>query len=93
MEKNQYKRKQREMLANMIKKLKNENEIDYNEDTDLNRNIIPKKPKFKKHHKRKNLNLNDNLNKEIHGIDPQAYQNYEKCKYKIIYIYNYKYSN
>jgi hypothetical protein len=93
MEKNHYKRKQREMLANMIKKLKNENEIDSNEDTDLNRNIIPKKPKFKKHHKKKNLNLNDNLNKEIHGIDPQAYQNYEKCKYKIIYIYNYKYSN
>ena len=89
MEKNHYKRKQREMLANMIKKLKNENEIDYNEDTDLNRNIIPKKPKFKKHHKKKNLNLNDNLNKEIHGIDPQAYQNYEKCKYKILYIYNY----
>ena len=89
MEKNQYKRKQREMLANMIKKLKNENEIDYNEEIDLNRNIIPKKPKFKKHHKRKNLNLNDNLNKEIQDVDPQAYKNYEKCKYKILYIYNY----
>lgn len=82
MEKNQYKRKQREMLANMIKKLKNENEIDYNEETDINinRNIIPKKPKFKKHHKRKNLNLNDNLSKEIQDVDPQAYKNYEKCK-------------
>jgi len=89
MEKNQYKRKQREMLANMIKKLKNENEIDYNEDADLNRNIIPKKPKFKKHHKRKNLNLNDNLNKEIQDVDPQAYKNYEKCKYKKLFIYNY----
>jgi hypothetical protein len=53
------------------------------------RNIIPKKPKFKKHHKRKNLNLNDNLNKEIQDVDPQAYKNYEKCKYKILYIYNY----
>jgi len=88
MEKNQYKRKQREMLANMIKKLKNENEIDYNEDADLNINIIPKRPKFKKHHhhKKKNLNLNDNLNKEIQDVDPQAYKNYEKCKYKTIYI-------
>ena len=89
MEKNQYKRKQREMLANMIKKLKNENEMYYNQEIDLNRNIIPKKPKFKKHHKRKNLNLNDNLNKEIQDVDPQAYKNYEKCKYKILYIYNY----
>jgi hypothetical protein len=85
MERNQYKTKQREILANMIQKIKIENGIDIN--SNINNNIYEKrskkKEKSKKKHKKKNLNLNDNLNKEIQDINPQNKNNtnYEKSKY------------
>lgn len=85
MEKYQYKNKQREILANTIQKIKSENGIDLNIGKYSNKKLIIKKPKSKKHHhKRKSLNLNDNLSKEIQDINPKNNKIYEKCKYLLI---------
>ena len=80
MDKNEYKIKQREYLAQTIQKIKNDN---YIIDSDYN-NILSKiKKKEKKIIKRKNLKINDNLSKEIPDLTPKNTKstvNYEKSK-------------
>ncbi len=80
MDKNEYKIKQREYLAQTIQKIKNDN---YITDSDYN-NILSKiKKKEKKIIKRKNLKINDNLSKEIPDLTPKNTKstvNYEKSK-------------
>ena len=80
MDKNEYKIKQREYLAQTIQKIKNDNFIT---DSDYN-NILSKiKKKEKKIIKRKNLKINDNLSKEIPDLTPKNTKstvNYEKSK-------------
>ncbi len=94
MEKKEYKTKQRELLANMIHKIKSENYNENGLDNSINLNINNKrkymknnkKPKDKKHkntNKKINLNINDNLSKEMQDISPQKNINYEKSKHII----------
>ena len=92
MEKKEHKTKQRELLANMIQKIKSEN---YNEnDLEINLNLNSDKKKMKSNKKQKekknknnnkrmNLKINDNLSKEIQDISPQKNIDYEKSKYII----------
>ena len=90
MEKKEYKSKQREILANMIQKIKNENDIDINLKTKNEFYHYKRKKKSKdkkhKHNKKNNLNLNNNLSKEMQEIIPQTKinYNYEKSKYTYI---------
>lgn len=92
MEKKEYKTKQRELLANMIQKIKSENynendlEINLNLNSDKKKKKSNKKQKEKKNknnNKRMNLKINDNLSKEIQDISPQKNIDYEKSKYII----------
>ena len=90
MEKKEYKNRQRELLANTIQKIKNENGIDKNlnlYNNELNHIKIPKKSKEKKNksNKRKYLKVNDNLSQEIQDFSPKKNTNnininYEKSK-------------
>ena len=90
MEKKEYKNRQRELLANTIQKIKNENGIDINlnlYNNELNHIKIPKKSKEKKNksNKRKYLKVNDNLSQEIQDFSPKKNTNnininYEKSK-------------
>jgi hypothetical protein len=88
MDKKEY--KSREFLANIIQKIKGENNIPINiiksneiKEQKKNKRI---KDKNYKQNNRNNLKINDNLSKEIQDFKPPKNINYEKSKY----IHNYK---
>ena len=88
MDKKEY--KSREFLANIIQKIKGENNIPINiiksneiKEQKKNKRI---KDKNYKQNNRNNLKINDNLSKEIQDFNPPKNINYEKSKY----IHNYK---
>ena len=92
MEKKEHKTKQRELLANMIQKIKSENynendlEINLNLNSDkknMKRNKKQKERKNKNNNKKVNLKINDNLSKEIQDLSPPKNIDYEKSKYII----------
>ncbi len=81
MNKDDYKLKQREYLANTIKKIKNENDYDYNSNK---KGLDFIKKKEKKIIKKQSLQLNDSLSKEIQDLtqkNTKSNINYEKSKF------------
>ena len=83
MSNNQYKINQRKLLGDTIHKIKseNDNENDINIIPNIKEKIKYKNPEKKKYYKKRNLNINDNLCKEMQEMIPQNNFDYQKSKY------------